>query len=122
MQTEKIFGRKGSEKKTVPLGVLVTKKVYITDRRPEHYFRNYDGFGLSNSLLVQLHGEDTDEINFQYYDVEGLIVYLIRLDDFIAYGVEVDFGDKQTVCPLKYMRILKKLPVESKKVITDGKQ
>ena len=99
MKVTPVYGKKGSEHNGVFLGRVVSKKTYISDRIwKEHFFRIYNGFGISvDKIKTDLH--EVDEI--QFHTDKGK--FKISMDDFLAYAEPSNFADNQLICNIDKM-------------------
>lgn len=61
----------------------INKRVYLTDRKPEHFMRKYHGFGISVNIINDLISEGVDIVIISYYGTKGLIRYRVTLEKFI---------------------------------------
>ena len=96
--------------------------VYVTYRNPEHFFRKYEGFGISEAILRKLKDMNIKFILILYKDETGVVRHLLsRVDDWFEHGhryrflverkVHVIVGktkpifyeDFQRVLPIAYM-------------------
>jgi len=84
---------------------------FITTRRPEHFFKKYAGFGISEKVLSQLESNHVNKIEIIYYGVKGIRKYETTV---IAYrkspNVHIDKeNDKQKFVPIIYTRETKEI-------------
>lgn len=82
---------------------------FITQRRPEHFFRIFKGFGLSCAILSQLRRRGVREVIFIYTRVDGSqSVYACPLEAFYEGGHRWTDrqADAQLVVPVARMRSL----------------
>ena len=79
--------------------------VYVTHRRPEHFFKKYQGFAISITELEVCHQENVHWILIMYTNKAGEQtphrIRLSRLRDFQIYD---NGNDKQVVIPVAYMQ------------------
>ena len=61
---------KGDEEKESMVGMTVGN-CYISHRKPEHYFRMYRGFGISNNIIERLNSEGITRVLIIYQGVQG---------------------------------------------------
>lgn len=78
---------------------------FITPRRPEHFFKKYGGFGISEIVLSHLESNNVNKIKIIYHGVRGIRIYETTV---IAYRksslVHVDKeNDGQKFVPIIYM-------------------
>lgn len=80
-------------------------KTYVTIRRPEHFFRKYNGFGMSTQLLKILKNHGVAWIWVRYEKTDGSTSnYLAALEDFYAHGIPYTDRsvDTQLILPLTH--------------------
>lgn len=87
------------------VGFLKPDGVFITYRRPEHYFRKYAGFGLSFGVLKELWALECKKIKILYEKEPGITMLLestprIFLEQGIYYS---DGEDAQRILPIKLL-------------------
>jgi len=56
---------------------------YFTVRKPEHFMRIYQGFGISNKVLKALYNLECKKVSIRYGGVKGVIIYECSLNQFI---------------------------------------
>jgi len=89
------------------VGMLRDDGIYISYRTPKHYFRIYDGFGITISLLKALIEKGCSRIVIIYRKTPNLWVkYTAEPMDFMQYGITYQFEDieLQKVLPIKYFK------------------
>jgi hypothetical protein len=113
---DNITGRKGSKFERGIIGKILELDdgalVYVTERKPEHYFIKYTGFALSVDLIERLNDKCVEEVLFIYNGFNGTILYIIDLYDFVAKGQETNYNDEdiQIACSTEHML---NVPIES---------
>jgi hypothetical protein len=61
----------------VNAGIITDDWIFVTHRNPEHYFRNFRGFGISLYILEQLIARGIREIKVLYHGKKGERVYMV---------------------------------------------
>lgn len=80
---------------------------YVTHRRKEHYFKKYQGFGVSKSELEIAYNKRVYWILIVYHKEDGSsIPYRYRMDDIVALEEYNNNGDIQKIFPVKIMEDL----------------
>jgi len=112
MQVKLIYGRKGSEHNGAILGRVVSKKIYISDRVwKKHFFRLYNGFGISEDKL-KTDLKDVDEIQFNTDKGK----FRISMEDFLYYGELSVFADRQIICNINKMEKIERHKLTKKEI------
>jgi len=76
--------------------------VYVTHRRPEHFFKKFQGFGISYSELEICFSKRVFWIMFIYYGKNGTTIpYRIKLEDLVYMEEYNNDGDKQKVVSVR---------------------
>lgn len=91
-----------------PVGV-VRGCQFIAQRRPEHFFRIFQGFGLSCAILSQLRHRGVREVVFVYTRADGSqSAYACPLEAFYERGHRWTDreADAQIIVPIALMRPL----------------
>lgn len=57
-------------------------EVYFTERKPIHFMRKFQGFGISNDILISLHNNLVKWVKIKYLGVNGDVYYKVELDKF----------------------------------------
>jgi len=99
-----------SHKKTfkAPIGIfagtLRKDKTYVTYRNKDHFFRKFEGFGISTKLLMELRRQGCRKIIIVYDIGEKQILYEVHPDTFLSTGIIWKFrqADYQRVLSLIY--------------------
>jgi len=77
------------------MGYIIDRKdykVYLTRRRfDEHYFRIYDGYGISASILAILRKNDVDKVVIIEETDEGEKLLISNLEDWFEKGFDYTF-------------------------------
>lgn len=60
--------------------------VYVTHRHPHHYFRKFQGFGISEEILERLIKMNVGEIRVVYHGKKGEKVLVTRPYKFLVHG------------------------------------
>jgi hypothetical protein len=79
---------------------------YITQRRPEHFFIKFQGFGLSAGLLRRLKDRHIVEVIILYSRKDGTqVAYKSLLTDFYDRGEHWTDreADRQLILPVRHM-------------------
>lgn len=89
------------------VGTLKDDRVYITHRNKNHFFRIYQGFGMSSSILEDLHKLNCRKIVIIYDRVdETQEIYESTPEQFIEEGIiwkDLDL-DFQKILPISKLR------------------
>ena len=85
---------------------------FITERTLMHFFRKYQGFGLSIKTLMVLEEKyHISRIIIDYYGFHGKITYISNLVDWYQHGVcfqnTISPYDEQLILPTRYMETRK---------------
>lgn len=87
---------------------IITKSVgrYFTHRKPEHFFRKYQGFGISITEVEMAKLNHCTHIIIKYHGKRKNILYriLIKYLEFLEIYNFKD--DKQYILPVKEMEII----------------
>lgn len=79
---------------------------YFTHRRPEHFFKKYQGFGISLTELEICYNERVDHILIKYHGTKKNILYKIPLQ-YLQYMQKYNNnGDEQIIIPIKEMSVV----------------
>ena len=78
--------------------------VYVTHRRPEHFFKKFRGFGISKSELEVCFDKNVFWVMVMYHRKDGTTIpYRVKLSN-LRYMDEYDHeGDEQVIVPVKEM-------------------
>lgn len=77
---------------------------YVTHRKKEHFFKKYQGFGISNSELEMAYNKRVYWILIMYHREDGTsIPYRIKMEDVKYLQDYNNVGDAQKIFPLKMM-------------------
>jgi hypothetical protein len=68
-------------------------QVYVSYRKPNHYFRMFQGFGISTKILNQLNLEGVKIVKIIYKGVKEM-VYKVPLSDYLNSNKKFVFQDK----------------------------
>lgn len=87
-------------------------KVYVTKRTVNHFFKKFNGFGVSTNVLDHLFEKGVKWLLFEYYGKTGVLMYRVRLMDFVMKRVEyIDDSwavpDRQFVLDVDEMELIK---------------
>jgi len=66
---------------------------YFTSRKPEHFMRIYQGFGISDKVLKALYVLGCKKVSIRYGGVKGVIIYECSLNQFIESTKTFTFED-----------------------------
>jgi predicted nucleotidyltransferase len=72
---------------------VIQKNVFTTHRKPEHFMRIYQGFGISESILKELKSKGADVIIIIYTGKLGVKKYATTLLKFEESDKEFIFED-----------------------------
>lgn len=88
------------------IGMIRTDRVYITFRNKDHWFKKYNGFGISFSVLDELKNYDVVLIKIIYTKQDNTQeVYITELNKFFEEGlVYCDNGDFQRILNIKHFK------------------
>ena len=86
---------------------LIENGIYVTERRPEHFFIKYQGFGLSKKILDVLEQKRIKKMSI-IYKGKKTIRYLVNLEDFRKFGIPYtdtteEKPDEQLILNKKHM-------------------
>lgn len=89
----------------IPFGTVVQKNVYVKILQDIHFMVKYQGFGISETVLRQLHDNDITLIQFIYQGKEKAHVYFCGLSQFLKSSKTHIFNDvdKQYFVSIKDM-------------------
>lgn len=78
---------------------------YVTHRRPEHFFKKFQGFAISTTELETCHANHVHWILILYTKTDGgQVPYRIELDKLRFFDTYTHEGDIQKVIPVKEMQ------------------
>jgi len=85
----------------------VVDRQYITIRQQQHFFKIFQGFGISVDVIRKIRGM-VDDVVFLYHGKKGVKKYVISFGDFMVnakHYVDGSSGkdDPQLVCPIGVM-------------------
>ena len=83
-------------------------RTFITERTPAHFFRKYQGFGLSiKTLMVLEEHYHISRIIINYHGAQGKITYISDIVDWYQHGIcfqnTIAPYDEQLILPTRYM-------------------
>lgn len=85
----------------------VREDEYHTDRKPEHFFVKYRGFGISDEVLYELIALGIKNICLTYHSKASLLQYRSSVRDFLNIGIPFtdpsNPGDSQHILPVACM-------------------
>ena len=81
-----------------------TEKRYYCRRSPQHYFRKYQGFGLSVSEVLKMEEHGVTEVVLDYIGKTVTIRYNIPLEKIKTFRKYSFNGDIQYIMPEKHIR------------------
>lgn len=76
------------------------KKIYISERTSDHFFRKFSGFGMSVKILNYLRSEDVETIIILYNGAILRASVQLFYEKGIPHRNELDKRDAQLVLPL----------------------
>ena len=79
--------------------------IYVTFREPRHFFRIFNGFGISESVLRSL-PSDVDTLQFHYYKDKKTTIYQTSVAKMITSNTWIDNGDFQYVMDINEMEVI----------------
>lgn len=82
-----------------------TKK-YVTERRPEHYFKKYQGFGISDTELEKARKEGAKTIIIKYHTKTKTIIYMTNINNQNMKQKYTNGEDEQTIIPISELTII----------------
>jgi hypothetical protein len=87
-------------------------RTYVTPRTVAHFFRKFQGFGLSEDVVEELMALGVDWVIFDYVGKEGNKAYRVRLMDVVRFAerwVDDSWGrpDRQLITPISKMQLVK---------------
>ena len=94
---------------TMTMGDRVTGKlredgVYISYRTEKHFFRKYNGFGITTSLLMDLRRQGCKQVIIVYQQGSDQILFKAHPDAILEHGQIYHYKgmDWQRILPLEY--------------------
>lgn len=90
-------------------------KRYHADREPEHFFKKYQGFGISKSEIHTMRKHGVKEITIRYHGTKENTIYKIQLAKLTNMKTHNNKGDLQIIIPIKEMQIIGKEEKQCKK-------
>lgn len=84
---------------------VIEGKWYITKRKPEHFMRKYQGFGISKDILLELERRGIEDVRIIYEGKRGIKVFETQVSAFLRSSlVHIDRGkDKQKFLSVRVM-------------------
>lgn len=84
---------------------IVEGRWFITKRKPEHFMKVYQGFGISKSVLNELKGHGVTDVRIIYEGKTGMRVFECQLSAFMNSDLIHVFegSDKQKFVPVRCM-------------------
>jgi hypothetical protein len=80
--------------------------IYISVRKPQHFFIKYNGFGLTENLLEYIKQEGATHVKIRYLGKKGEEIWLTPVENFNYYGTAYyNKLDKQLVLTRKYWEV-----------------
>jgi len=73
------------------IGVVDGVKSYVSTRRPEHFFRIYNGFGIDKNILWEISEEGVIQVII-YYVGKNEHHYVSLIDDWFENSTSTDYG------------------------------
>jgi len=89
------------------VGTIRRDRVYVSHRNKNHYFKIFNGFGVSASVLDELRKYDVKKVIVIYTKVDGSQeLWIANTNDFYEYGkIYKDVGnDYQRILNQEYWR------------------
>ncbi len=92
------------------VGIIKRNRTYVSHRNKNHWFRKFNGFGMSGTILTELRKHDVDIIKIIYTKVDGTQeVWKTTVANFYENGVywkdlEMDY---QKILNQKYWKVVK---------------
>jgi hypothetical protein len=86
------------------IGLIRKDRVYISHRNKNHWFRKYNGFGISASVLEELRKYEVQLIKIVYTKTDKTQeVYITQLTNFYEKGIiyKDGFNDYQRILNIK---------------------
>lgn len=91
-------------------GTLLNGEIYSTNRNENHFFKKYQGFGISESELEICKKHGIKKIRIRYCGRKKNIIYEVPFkytEYFEKYSYEKDgVIDRQVILPTKEMKVL----------------
>lgn len=90
---------------------IVKGESYITHRRYEHYFRKFEGFGLSTEVVDELNERGVREVIIIYRNKDGSEALLRsemwqwQFQSIVWVDKSEGFEDEQVILPVKFMEV-----------------
>lgn len=73
---------------------------YKTVKRSKHFMRMYNGWGIDDSIVVQLEKEGCEQV--EIYDSEDRVYYSVPFAIFKSNGIKGNFDTPQTFLPVHF--------------------
>ena len=88
----------------------VINGVYVTPRKPNHFFKKYQGFGISLKILKTLENRGISQMTIIYYGKE-ITRYKANFSDFRTFGIKYTdttegTPDEQLILSTKHMKVI----------------
>ena len=68
--------------------------IYITHRKPEHFMRKYQGFGVSKEILDKLEKDGVNTIMIVYHGIKAVITREFNLKTYLNSTMTYNYQDK----------------------------
>lgn len=101
------FSEMVKEKASTQHGLILYKhKLYFTHRKTEHYFRKFQGFGISVSEVEIAVHEGCERIRIKYHGIKKNKIFEIPIE-YLKFLQRYNFeGDEQIIIPEKEMKLI----------------
>ena len=77
--------------------------VYVSHRKPEHFFRKFQGFGIDEWILDVLRDKGINDILIVYHGMKGITRFDFTLQQYLESPYEWDFeGETQIIVNINY--------------------
>jgi len=82
------------------LGFSRGKKIYLSYRKPEHFFRKYGGYGFNLEIVNKL-------LDYWFVIKTDLFLYYIHRDILVEKGIVVQYAkfERQIVLPIGHFNV-----------------
>ena len=86
----------------------VVNGVYFTNRKPIHFMRKYQGFGISQEIIDTLTSKGCNKVHINYISPRGMIKYECPLSEWKKSVLTFNFEgeDMQYFVPVRKMVVV----------------
>lgn len=92
---------------STPHGIINTElRRYSTIRKPEHYFKKYQGYGISLTEIKEMRRFGVNHIIIRYEGTNRNTIYIIKLEKACEGITYINNEDEQIIIPEKELNII----------------